>query len=1155
MRIFSYQRIVAVMTFVLPVLVWAATTLTDTPLAVTNLTKSNVIFTLDNSGGVDVDVLLPTFNSMYIESKVLPATTTSANTNGFFYLFPNASIGARLAQYTMGFPGDPGNTNPDPLAWRAYYYANNTVYYNPNILYKPWLGNDNAGHAFGNAVPTAVRLDPYLASGATYDITTPKVYTAYTYIKSDGTACNNAACSSNRSYLSTIFPASYYMWNDANHNGVMDAGEGVLYQIKATTPSYPSARTYTNELQNFANWFQYYRTPYLAFKGALGVSLTIMGAAKVGVTDLDHTTPNFPVADMSLPANLAAVQTATYSIATTPSDWTQPIHERLQNVWTYYNRPSGSVNPPAPVQYACEQNFNVIVSPGYLNERAPWSNSHTGVTPSGITPINYDGSLGIPYADLYGDTLGDWSAYYYAKALRTDLATGQVPLAPNTQESNTNPHMTTYVLAPGAIPVTSTLNPATPLANAQTVNLFPPHNTAITWPAMPCFVCQSTIDDLWHAAINGRGIFVNSNNIASGLGLIVNDILSRVGAAAAVAVNNANVVQGNNFSYASSYISGAWSGDLQSYPIDLTTGMLQTASPVWLPSAQGQLDLVAPGARAIATYNGAAGIPFQWASLSLGMQTLLNSPTAPPGPIDGASVLAFLRGDRSNEGTLYRTRSHVLADIVDAEPVVVLPPAYGYTDGGYAAYISAQSGRSNMVYQGANDGMLHAFVAGSGAEAWSYVPGLLFNTRMSAYPGTSTLANLSVNSAFSHLYYVDATPTVGDIDFSKTPSGGAGHSGWATILVGGVGKGGQGYYALDVSTGGAAASDAVVAPKVLWEFPNTAHPNVNMGFGYGKPVIVKTGAFSNAWVVLVASGYNNGANGGDGQGHLFVLDPSDGHVVADLSTGAGSSGTPSGLAYLSAYVVNSDIDNTTKYVYGGDLLGNVWRFDLSGATVASWSVTKFATLVDASGNPQPVTSAPEIGLYQGRRFIYFGTGQYLGSPDINTTSTQTIYGLIDNQTSTPLIAPLRANLQQQTLSSGTSTRTDTAIALGATAKGWYIDLPGTGERIVTDPSLGLGVLAVTSDIPGVNPCSPGGSSFEYFIDYKNGGAIPNSTVAWSGQSLGATLASRALLIKIPTGKLVSLVRQSNATTNTTQVPLPTTVAPLKRIFWREVLTQ
>ena len=1143
----------------LPLATWAAaTTIADAPLAVTSLAKSNVMFILDNSGGVDVDVLLPTFNSMYIESHV--TNTTASNTNGFFYLFPNASLGARIGQYQMGFPGDPAHTNPDPLAWRAYYYGYNSVYYNPSLTYKPWLGYDSAGVAFGNAVPTAVRLDPYVASGTTYNITQSKTYTAYTYLVAAGTGCINGSCTSTNTYSSTIYPASYYMWNDANHNGVMDAGEGVLYQILPATPSYPSGRSYASELQNFANWFQYYRTPYLSLKGAMGVGLTIMGAAKVGVTDLDHTTPFAPVTDMGVAANLTALQSKLYSIATTPSDWTQPLHERLQNTWNYFN----SQTAPAAVQYACEQNFSVIASPGYLNESSPWKNGHTNVTPAAISPSNYDNSATapfgvVPYADPYSDTLADWAAYYYLKPMRTDLAAGAVPLPPNTHETNTNLHMTTYVLAPGAIPQISSQNPGTPLSNAQTVNLFPPHNTPITWP-QPCFVCQNTIDDMWHAAVNGAGIFVNSSNIAGGLGTIVDDILSRIGAAAAVAVNNANVVQGNNFSYASSYISGAWTGDLQSYPISLTTGALMTSQPVWSPSAAGQLDLRTPASRFIGSYNGSAGVAFSWAGISGSMQALLNSPAVPPGPADGSTVVDFLRGDRTNEGPLYRTRSHVLADIVNAEPVVVPGPSAAYLDSGYPAFATNNASRPFMVYQAANDGMLHAFSATTGAEAWAYVPGLLFNSRLAAYPSTSTLVNLTTTSGFSHLYYVDATPIVGDVDLSATV-GGSGASNWTSMLIGGLGKGGRGYYALNV-TNPTVSSDAAVGALAMWEFPNSSTPAAvvkNIGYSFGKPLLVKTKA--DKWVAIVTSGYDNGntagQSGGDGMGHLFVLNPATGALIRDISTGVGSGASPSGLAQVSAFVPNSDLDNTTTYVYGGDLLGNVWRFDLSDpSNDANWSATKLVTLVDPSQVAQPITSAPEIGVYQGHRFIYLGTGQYLGSPDISTTQTQSIYGIIDDLTAAPLIASPRTQFLQQTLSSGSSTRTDSANIFNfGSQKGWYVDLPSSGERVVSDTSLALGILTVTSIIPGTDPCTPGGSSFEYFINYSNGGAIPNSPVAYTGVSLGNALASRPLIIKIPTGKLVSLVRQSNATTNATQVPAPPSTNPLKRVFWREVETR
>jgi type IV pilus assembly protein PilY1 len=1158
-----------------------ATDLANTPLIAGNPVPSNVMFTLDNSGGVDVDVLLPTFNSLYFENGVTNSGTS--NYNGFFYLFPNAGYKNKRSepQYLMGFPG---GSNPDTNAWRAYYAGYNKIYYDPSVTYSPWIGSDNAGNAFANANPKAIRLEPYLASSSsnTYDITATQSFSASTYLNAAGTGCRNSACSKIGSYTSTGISARYYTWTDTNKNGVMDPGEGTLYVIQPSTTSYPSGRSYNDELQNFANWFQYYRTPFLALRGYMGQSLSIMSSANVGVIDLWHTSPNTPVLPMSSATNISTLQSSIYSIIVTPDDWTQPIHERTATVWNYFNTAASSSNPPAPIKYSCQQNFNILVSPGYLNDAGysdlgstDWTNDQTNVSPPAISPTNYDGTVSgpnwgkLPYTDSYSNTLADWTAYYYDQTLRTDLTSGQVPIPTGSRETNKNLHMTTYVLAPGAIPQISTSNPGTALANAQTVDLWdPPYTGAgstFAWPK-PCFVCQNTIDDMWHAAVNGRGIFVNSSNIYSGLQTIVDNILKNTGAGASVAVVNANITSTSNAAYASSYVSGSWSGDLGSYPISTTDASISKTA-TW--TAQAQLDSLSLTKRYIGTFDGSKGVGFNSTGLTTAMQNALNSPTTPPGPSDNAAVLAYLRGTRTGEGTVYRTRDHLLADIVDAAPVAVGAPKNGYADAGYQKFFGDQSGRQTAIYQGANDGMLHAFNASTGAEMWAYVPGLLFNSRMSGYPQTSTLVNLSMLQSFNHLYYVDSTPIEGDVDMANT-GGTAGTANWKSILVGGLGKGGNGYYALDV-TSPAAGADADVASKVLWEFPNSTTSTTtaaNIGYSYGTPLIVKTAA--SGWVVLVTSGYNNGTTtSGDGKGHLFVLNPSNGNVIADLATSVGSPATPSGLAQISAFAYDSNIDATVDYVYGGDLQGNVWRFDLSGATTSSWAVAQLATLVDGSSNPQPITTAPELALLHGHRMVYVGTGEYLGKSDIpslassnaSSSQTQTLYGLWDNQTATPLITSLRSNLVQQTLtvSADGNSVTDTSVAapnFSATQEGWYVDLPTTGERVNQSPVLVNGTLDVVTNIPSsANICQPGGTSYQYFLNYQNGGAINDST---AGFSLGNQLSSAPVIIEVPPPNgdpIFSQVRGSNGSNTVTSVPTTQPGVSANRVQWREILTQ
>lgn len=648
----------------------------------------------------------------------------------------------------------------------------------------------------------------------------------------------------------------------------------------------------------------------------------------------------------------------------------------------------------------------------------------------------------------------------------------------------------------------------------------------------------------------------DANAFANAITTITDDISAKVGSSAAVAVANAHVTSSDNASYASSYNSGTWTGDINAYAIDVLTG-IPSLTPSWAAgSAATQLDLRTSANRFIATSTGIpgsiGGLQFQATAattatkLSAAQQTLLNTPST----TDGASVLAYLRGDRSGEtsGT-YRVRAHLLGDLINGEPVLLREPYASYVDIGYGTFKTNKASRTRVLFQGSNDGMLHAFVATTGAESWAYVPNLVL----------SNLNNLSLKAGFTHKYSVDGTPVTGDVDFGNMSSAASNAAAdWRTILVGGLGKGGRGYYALDVTTP-TATSEVDVKNKVLWEFPYSitnatarASAILNMGYSFGKPIIVKTQA--KGWVVLVTSGYNNGTNtgdsGGDGLGHLYVLDPKTGDLIKDIVTSGGSASSPSGLAQISAYVASSDQDNTAEYVYGGDLLGNIWRFDLTGNSVGNtastgWTVSLFTTLKDASGTVQPITTAPELTLLSGSRMVYVGTGLYLGTSDVSTTQTQTIYALKDTLTGLP--TPLRSNLLQKTYVTSTDLLTKTLSSNTvdyATQKGWYFDLPVSGERINTDPVLVSGKIVLTSNVPSSATCSPGGKSYKYELDAKNGTGF--------GVFLADALASRPVVIQLPSGKLVALVRTSDATTRAYELPGASSSISAKRVSWREL---
>ena len=185
-------------------------------------------------------------------------------------------------------------------------------------------------------------------------------------------------------------------------------------------------------------------------------------------------------------------------------------------------------------------------------------------------------------------------------------------------------------------------------------------------------------------------------------------------------------------------------------------------------------------------------------------------------------------------------------------------------------------------------------------------------------------------------------------------------------------------------------------------------------------------------------------------------------------------------------------------VYGGDLLGNVWRFDF-GATPAAQLI---GIAKDAGGTPQPITTRPELAEQDGKPMVFVGTGEFLGNSDVPTFQRQSIYGIVDPLTSGPAIyADLRGALRHipfnQTGSGVGATRTSAPCdANCASTAGWVVDFPYAppsaslttekGERVSVDMHLVLGTLVVGSIVPNPVACGIGGHSWFNFFDFGTG---------------------------------------------------------------------
>jgi type IV pilus assembly protein PilY1 len=599
-------------------------------------------------------------------------------------------------------------------------------------------------------------------------------------------------------------------------------------------------------------------------------------------------------------------------------------------------------------------------------------------------------------------------------------------------------------------------------------------------------------------------------------------------------VTNAQITAGS-VGYASSYNSGSWYGDLEAYSLDLSTG-LQNGAIQW--SARDRLNAQAASTRKIASFNGKAGAAFTTTHGDAFRK-------ATPALTDG--LINYIRGDRTGEGTTYRARTYLLGDIINAEPVVV-----NYASSGAA------------VFQASNDGMLHVFdgriessVATRGQELWAYVPQLIHGK----LPGRASLS-------FEHEYLVDGTPATAEI---------SGADALKRILVGGLNKGGAGYYGLDI-TSGTAATEANAVSKVLWEFKPA-----NMGYSFGIPLIVST---STGWKVVVASGYRNdtapGGLGGDGRGHVWVLNPGTGEVEKEFitPTGWGSESASLGLAHLGR-MANVPADSVVRYVYGGDLLGNVWRFDLDAATLSA--PVHIAAVSAPDGSSQPITVPPVIGPVSGsatKQYIYFGTGQYFSMDDVPGTATanafarqaQTFYGIVDD---TSKAAPTLPNIrgtngnacpkgggdgdlvcQAATQASASSPYSATHHAVNLSVKrGFYMDVPITGGRVNNQAALtSKGTLVFVVNKPSNVVCNPGGSSYYFQLSAGTGGAVAKSSggdVYFDvGFALADALSSRAVLVRTSTGPR-AVFRLSDKTTQSREIDEEVSLAGLfKRVYKR-----
>ncbi|MFC5741605.1 pilus assembly protein [Dyella tabacisoli] len=925
------------------------------------------------------------------------------------------------------------------------------------------------------------------------------------------------------------------------------------------------------EKQNYANWYSYYSTRLMS-------AITSMSHV------FSSLNGNVRVAWQGLNANHLRNDTAIYKfvddaatnhVRTRFYDWLfnleapggTPSRIATMRVGEYFTNRRGAVdsNPywdrDAGKELVCRQNFHILMTDGL------WTRD-LSLQPSGhdrsVIPSLPDGLQGFSTSDRESSifwnepdnnigTMADIAFHYWARDLQAGLSSDKNSLfADEANRRKVPPYFPDQSTTLFGKPLASG---ADPRSNKEVY--WNPANDPATWPHLVQYMVGfgvfgtlpnnevtynglrkgslswpvpipwdgadgRKIDDMWHAALNSRGKYISANNptaLVDAMTRIISSIASRNTTTVAGSLSSA-VLGPASVIYQAGFDTTTWKGSVQARPVD-AAGMV-SSGVLW--DAAALLDARAAGndTRVILTSTGSGpgkGATFTWATAGAALKA------ADP-DFDangrGADHVAWLRGNRSKEGALFRPRSSVLGPVINAQALYVGSPASGYRDNwpagspeaqaashgaSYEQFRADKSKRAPTIYVAANDGMLHAFDATTastdpvlvdvapspGKERWAYVPYSVYG-RLSQW---SSLAD------FNFMPTVDGTPVSRDV------YGATGHASasWRTMLVAGLRLGGRGVYALDITD-----VDAAVGPveRAMWEFNNTSPGGENLGYTYGRPNI---GRLANGkWVVLVSSGYFPEGSTAPAASHnfssLFVLDALTGALIREIKTPAQVPGVGNVVSYGLTTPVLGDYngDQIDDVAFAGDLQGNIWRFDFTDASPANWKVE----LLFRPKHPgdRPVTVMPRLfptPLSAGFTVV-FGTGKYLGRSDnviSAQTKTQAVYGIRDvGRAGQPVVieGDIATPLVQQSMIEVNGIRGLTDNPMPATStggmavRGWYfnLDIDGAkGERMVVDATalFDSNRAVINTLIPqGDDPCEPELKGAVIVIDIATGSA-------------------------------------------------------------------
>lgn len=847
--------------------------------------------------------------------------------------------------------------SPGVGLWRLRNAGFNTGYYNPDAQYEPWKGFKTIDEPFIDSQFDDALLDPMGTESrdlsGVYNYEAQGVVTSETCklscIKYKKGKCKKRGlpevCTTQTTFrdidVNGYYIPRYYIWEDLNGNGELDskpapfignnkdnasaASEGTLVEIKPGR-TYPKTEnrsdcdtaedscSYTEEMDNFANWFTYYRSRELLAKAALGSVVTSAENLRLGYATINRqkyvssgkTIVPAPIQSMNPSERTGAKKGVLDAIYNTVSKGGTPLRLALERAGRHYeckgndifrNGPDsspGDANCPvlAAPDGNCQQHFTLLLTDGSWNGNDPVVNE----TDTGTG--KFDGGA---FASDDDENLGDVAMHYYERDLHAGLP-NEVPttgrdrdLASDTAFEDSaddimHQHMTTYTVGFG---VTGNIL-GEPEDYRNGFNWGDPDNST-----------EEKIDDVRHAAYNGRGVYLDASNageLAGRLTEAFDEFSQGSGAASAVSFNSQEIQQ-DTLIFRAFYNTKINTGDLiaQTFTDD---GLGD--EPVW--SSAEAMDLVLAEDREIMTYDPgcyapaicvagqnltAKGIAFRPGDLTDNQRAVFipdQSAADAEQNTEVARRVNYLRGDSENERPVgnFRERPLVggrLGDIVHSTPVFVGAPNRAgrnavpfpqedlYTD-----FRNEYTDRTETIYVESNDGMLHGFNASDGSEAFGYIP---HNLMVGAFSRNITEL---LNFNYSHKFFVDLTPAVNDVYIDADNSG---DKEWTTMLVGGQGAGAKAYFALNI-TDPTKFDESTAEDVVLWEFTDaddtyptdadgdplltadgsqrqdlqdTPQPVKDLGYSFSIPTLAMSNVEGSdgelKWIALFGNGFNS----------------------------------------------------------------------------------------------------------------------------------------------------------------------------------------------------------------------------------------------------------------------------------------------------------